>query len=251
MFDVAAQSYQRFMGRFSEPLADRFVLLGDVQAGQRVLDVGCGIGALTARLAAVVGEDAVAAVDPSAPFVNAVHARLPQVDLHRASAEDLPFPDGRFNAVLAQLVVHFMADPVVGLREMRRVAAPGAQVAACVWDHEGGTGPLSTFWSTVHDLDPDAPDESGLAGSREGHLSELFAEAGFADPEPSALTVTVPFATFEEWWEPFTLGVGPAGAYVADLAPDGVAELRERCRAVLPTPPFDVPATAWAVRARS
>ncbi|KAA1419762.1 methyltransferase domain-containing protein [Mumia zhuanghuii] len=250
-FDVAATSYQRFMGRFSEPLADEFVRLADLERGRRALDVGCGPGALTSRLAAVVGAASVAAVDPSAPFIAAVRARLPEVDVRRASAENLPFPDGTFDAVLAQLVVHFMADPVEGLREMRRVAAPYAWVAACVWDHEGGTGPLSPFWSAVHDVDPHAPDESGLAGSREGHLAELFAQAGFTDPETSVLTVAVPFSTFEEWWEPFTLGVGPAGAYVAGRDPAGVAAVRERCRARLPDAPFTLRASAWAARGRA
>jgi len=250
-FDVAATSYHRFMGRFSEPLADEFVRLGDIRAGHHVLDVGCGPGALTARLAAIVGEDAAAAVDPSASFVTALHARLPGVDVRRAAAESLPFSNDLFDAVLAQLVVHFMTDPVAGLREMRRVAAPDAPVAACVWDHEGGTGPLSAFWTAAHDVDPGAPDESGLAGTRQGHLVELFSRAGFAEPEPSTLTVAASFATFEDWWEPFTLGVGPAGAYVAGLDHDTVTRLRTRCRELLPGPPFDVPATAWAVRARA
>ncbi|MGH1563291.1 class I SAM-dependent methyltransferase [Mumia sp. DW29H23] len=250
-FDVAATSYQRFMGRFSEPLADAFVRLADLERGRRALDVGCGPGALTARLAAVVGEGAVAAVDPSEPFVRALHERLPAVDVHRAPAEDLPFSDGDFDAVLAQLVVHFMADPVAGLREMGRVAARDAWVAACVWDHEGGTGPLAAFWQAVHDVDPGAPDESGLAGTREGHLAELFSEAGFTRIDAGALTVEVAFPTFDAWWEPFTLGVGPAGSYVAGLDADGVAAVRESCRARLPDAPFTLTATAWTTRARA
>ena len=90
----------------------------------------------------------------------------------------MPFADAVFDAALAQLVVHFMADPVAGLREMGRVTRPGGVVAACVWDHAGGRGPLSGFWRAVLELDPRADDESGLAGVREGHLAQLFAEAG-------------------------------------------------------------------------
>ena len=100
---------------------------------------------------------------------------------------------------------------------MARVTRPGGTVAACVWDHAGGTGPLSLFWEAVHDVDPDADDESDLAGSRAGHLVELFEQAGLADVERGSVSVTLEFATFEEWWDPFTLGVGPAGAYVARL----------------------------------
>ncbi len=250
-FDVAAESYFRFMGRFAEPLADDFVTYAGVQAGQRALDVGCGPGALTARLVERLGVDAVAAVEPSAPFVEAARGRFPGLDVRSASAEQLPFGDDEFDAALAQLVVHFMQDPVAGLREMARVTRPGGTVAACVWDHAGGTGPLSPFWTGVHDVDPDAPDESHLAGSREGHLVELFEAAGLADVEPGTVSVTLHFATFEDWWEPFTLGVGPAGGYVAGLSATDRVAVQAACARHLPPPPFDLTATAWAARGRA
>ena len=176
-----------------------------------MLDVGCGPGALTAELVGRVGTDAVSAVDPSAPFVSAVRERLPGVNVHLAPAEALPFPDGTFDAALAQLVVHFMTDPVAGLREMGRVTRPGGAVGACVWDHAGGRGPLTSFWRAVRDLDPAATDESGLAGAREGHLAQLFAQAGLGGAEVTTLTVHVGYPSFGQWWEPYTLGVGPAG----------------------------------------
>jgi SAM-dependent methyltransferase len=248
-FDVAADAYFRFMGRFAEPLAAEFVAYAGVAEGQRVLDVGCGPGALTARLVDRVGVDAVSAVDPSAPFVEATGQRFPGIDVRNGSAEDLPYADDTFDAALAQLVVHFMADPVAGLREMARVTRPGGTVAACVWDHAGGTGPLSTFWRGVHDVDPGAPDESHLAGSREGHLVELFGQAGLSGVVPGTVSVTLHFATFEDWWEPFTLGVGPAGGYVAGLAPAEQDALRAACARHLPEAPFDVTASAWAARA--
>ena len=119
-----------------------------------MLDVGWGPGALTAELAGRLGPSAVAAVDPSESFVAAARERNPDVDVRQAAAESLPFADGTFDRTLAQLVVHFMADPVAGLREMRRVARVDGLVAACVWDHAGGTGPLSPFWDAVHALDP-------------------------------------------------------------------------------------------------
>jgi ubiquinone/menaquinone biosynthesis C-methylase UbiE len=117
-FEVSADAYGRFMGRFAEPLAVQFAALAGVSAGQRVLDVGCGPGALTAELARRLGPESVSAVDPSESFVAALRERLPAVEVARASAATLPFPDGGFDAVLAQLVVHFMADPVAGLTEM-------------------------------------------------------------------------------------------------------------------------------------
>jgi SAM-dependent methyltransferase len=176
---------------------------------------------------------------------------LPEVDVRRSAAEQLPFPDGAFDAALAQLVVHFMTDPVAGLREMGRVTRPGGVVAACVWDHAGGRGPLSVFWQAVRQLDPAAHDESDLAGAREGHLATLFAQAGLDRTQVTTLTVQVRRASFADWWEPFTLGVGPAGAYVASLAPDRRAALAEQCRQLLPAGPVEISATAWAAVSRT
>jgi SAM-dependent methyltransferase len=247
-FDVSADAYQRFMGQYSEPLAKRFADLPGVRAGQRVLDVGCGPGALTAEL--VNRAAVVSAVEPSASFAAAVRARLPGVDVRQCPAEQLPFPDDAFDVAMAQLVVHFMADPVLGLREMARVSRPGGAVCACVWDHAGARGPLAAFWSAVRELDPAADDESGLAGVREGHLASLFAQAGLSRVQVTTLTVEVRHASFEQWWEPFTLGVGPAGAYVASLPPDHRSALRDQCRRHLPAGPVGISAAAWAVTAR-
>ena len=132
---------------------------------------------------------------------------------------------------------------------MHRVTREGGLAAACVWDHAGGTGPLSPFWDAVRAADPGARDESGLAGSREGHLTRLFQDAGFTEVEEVPLAVRVEHETFDEWWEPFTFGVGPAGGYVAALAEDGRDALRERCRASLGDGPFTVSARAWSARA--
>ena len=247
-FDVAADAYDAFMGRYSRLLAPRFAEFGGVRSGHRALDVGCGPGALTEELVARVGPDAVAAVDPSEPFVAAARARYPGVDVREAAAEALPFPDQSFDVALAQLVVHFMTDPLAGLTEMRRVARSGGVVAACVWDHAGGNGPLGLFWQAARELDPAVHDESRLAGAREGHLAELFATAGLRDIRSAILVADRGHETFDEWWEPFTQGVGPAGVYVAKLDPERQAGLRERCRALLPEAPFVVIARAWAAR---
>jgi SAM-dependent methyltransferase len=216
-----------------------------------VLDVGCGPGALTGELVRRVGAECVVAVDPSEPFVEAVRERNPGVDARRAPAEALPFADGAFDAALAQLVVHFMTDPVAGLREMSRVTEPDGVVAACVWDHHGGGSPLSPFWSAVAELEPGADTEAGMAGTRQGHLGELFREAGLAEVDESALEVGVEFDQFDDWWAPFELGVGPAGAYVAGLDDDRREELREHCRTQLGAPPFTVTGRAWAARSGS
>jgi SAM-dependent methyltransferase len=250
-FNVAAEAYDRFMGAWSGPLSRPFADFAGVQPGMRTLDVGCGPGSLTAELVARVGADHVAAVDPSEPFVTAARARTPRVDVRRATAEALPHPDGCFDAALAQLVVHFMADPVAGLREMARVTRPGGVVAACVWDHATGRGPLNVFWRAVHALDPAAPDESSLAGAREGHLVALFGQAGLREVVGGEVSVSRRFARFDDWWTPFTLGVGPAGAYVAKLDADRRELLRTHCEALLPQGPFEMTAVAWAARGTS
>jgi SAM-dependent methyltransferase len=250
-FEVGAGAYGAFMGRYSEPLAGEFADWAGVRAGQRALDVGCGPGALTARLVERLGAEAVAAIDPSESFVAAARERCPGVDVRRGTAEQLPYPDGGVDVALAQLVVHFMADPVGGLAEMRRVTRAGGVVAACVWDFASGSGPLSTFWAVVGELDPAAEDEADRAGAREGHLAELFRTAGLADVESGVLAVSVPYGSVDEWWEPYTLGVGPAGDYVARLDEAGRAALKQRCAQRLPDGPFEVRASAWAARAHA
>jgi hypothetical protein len=142
----------------------------------------------------------------------------------------------------------FMKDPLVGLREMARVTSQGGVVAACVWDHDGGGGPLSLFWAAVGALDPGVEGEAQLAGAREGHLAELFREAGLASIADTCLSITVTHPSFEDWWEPFTFGVGPAGSYVVALDATSQIRLRDRCRAMLPSAPFTLKARAWAAR---
>ncbi len=141
-----------------------------------------------------------------------------------------------------------MSDPVAGLREMARVTREQGVVAACVWDLAGGAAPLSLFWEAAHELDPDVDDESQMAGAREGHLEELFQEAGLHEIEATALSNTVEHPSFEDWWEPYTLGVGPAGGYAAGLEPEQQAQLRELCREKLPEAPFNLTFRAWAAR---
>ncbi len=178
MFDVAATAYDGFMGRWSRLLAPPFAEAAGVAPGMRVLDIGCGTGALTAELVRRLGASSVVAVDPSPSFVAAAASRFPDIEVRQASAEQLPFADDSFDAALAQLVVHFMADAVAGVAEMRRVTRPGGVVAACVWDYGGERGPLGVFWDAARAVRLDVAGESRLAGTREGQLVELLEAAG-------------------------------------------------------------------------
>jgi ubiquinone/menaquinone biosynthesis C-methylase UbiE len=247
-FAVTAEAYDRFMGVHSRQLSPQLVDLARLSPDARVLDVGCGPGALTTELVARLRTGSVAAVDPSESFVLAARERHPGVDVRRASAEALPFADGAFDAALAQLVVHFMTDPVAGLREMARVTRPGGVVAACVWDHAGERTPISTFWRASHDLGLRTQDESALAGAREGHLVELLKKSGLRHVEEAVLLARVKYSSFHGWWEPITLGVGPAGARYMAASPDERARLRKRCQELLPQTSFELVSFAWAAR---
>jgi SAM-dependent methyltransferase len=247
-FNVAAEAYDSYMGRYSRLLAGPFADFAGIASGSRALDVGSGPGALVEELVRRLGAAAVSAVDPSPPFVAAARQRHPEVEVLEASAEALPFEGDAFDVALAQLVVHFMTDPLAGLAEMRRVTRAGGMVAACVWDFTEGHGPLEPFWRAVRDLDPGVDDESHRAGARRGHLEELFTAAGLREVEGGELWIEAEHASFDEWWTPFEAGVGPGGRHLATLGTEERARLRERARRYVPDGSFSLRARAWAAR---
>jgi SAM-dependent methyltransferase len=108
------------------------VAAAGISEGDRVLDVGCGPGALTAAVAEIVGTDRTSAVDPSEPFVEMCRHRVPGADVRVATAEELPDFDAPFDVVMSQLVVNFMSDAHKGVSEMARVLAQAPRLAAQV-----------------------------------------------------------------------------------------------------------------------
>jgi ubiquinone/menaquinone biosynthesis C-methylase UbiE len=248
-FAAPAEAYDRYMGRWSRRLAPLLADFAGVKDGMRVLDVGCGPGSLTEHLAERVGARQVHAVDPSEQFVQACAARVPRAEVAVASAEQLPWADGVMDVVLSQLVVNFLPDPPAGVREMGRVARRGV-VAGCVWDYER-MGMLRPFWDAALALDPEAPAEHlVMRFAKPPELRDLWLEAGLEDVETSVFEVEEHYASFEEWWEPFTAGVGPGGGYCAALEPAAREALREECRRRLGEPggAFRLQAAASAVR---
>jgi ubiquinone/menaquinone biosynthesis C-methylase UbiE len=247
-FDVAADGYDRFMGRYSVLLSPQLADLAGVEAGQRALDVGCGTGMLTAELAVRLGPGAVAAIDPSESFVTAMRERHPDVDVRHGTAEQLPFADATFDVALAQLVVAFMTDAAAGVRDMVRVTRPGGVVALSMWDLAGGRAPISPFWKAALALDPTATRERPLVGGREGEIVSLLADAGLAEITQTELSATIEHPTLDDWWRPFAHGGGPVGTYIRTLDADRRAALREGCRDLLGDGPFALQTWAWAAR---
>lgn len=248
-FHTSGAAYDAFMGRYSRPLAVEFADLAGVRSGQQALDVGCGPGALTRVFVERLGAAAVAACDPSAPFVEECAREFPGADVRMAPAEELPFEDDRFDAAAAQLVLHFVSRPEVAATEMRRVVRAGGTIAACVWDFDGGMEMLRRFWDAALTLDPAAPDQSRTARfGRAGEITDLFAEAGLVDATEHTISVAVTYRDFDELWSGFLLGVGSAGTYCASLPLERRDALRDELLVGLGsvTGPFELSAIARA-----
>jgi SAM-dependent methyltransferase len=248
-FTAAAEKYDRFMGRYTRTLAPELADAAGIAGDMKVLDVGCGPGGLTAVLADRVGEANVAAIDPAPQFAAACHERHPQADVREGVAEELPWEDDAFDATLSSLVIAFMRDPDRGVREMARVTRPGGTVAACMWDLTGGgMTMLRTFWRAARTVDPNVSGERHRPGVAEGDIAERFRRVGLEDVVEGGLQASADYTSFEDLWEPFTYAVGPAGQYLMSLPPDRQAQLREACRAALPSGPFTLAARAWYAR---
>jgi ubiquinone/menaquinone biosynthesis C-methylase UbiE len=247
-FETAPESYDRFMGRFSRRLAPLFADFAGVDAGMAVLDVGCGPGALTEELARRLGGDRVAAADPSEPFVEGCRRRVPEADVRLAPAEQLPWDDDRFDAALSQLAVNFMADAPAAARELGRVLRPGGTAAACTWEQDG-MQMLTSFWDAAKAVAPDAPKGEQAARYRsEEELRGLWRDAGFGEVVSAKLEVSFTYERFEDFWQPYTAGVGPAGAFLVGLPEETREAIREEARRRMGDGPFELRGIACAVR---
>ncbi len=253
-FEVSGDAYDRLIGRYSGMLATRFCDAAGVSAGQTTLDVGCGPGALTSELVSRVGAASVTAIDPSHAFVAECRRRHPDVDVRTGSAESLAYPDASFDAVLSQLVLHFVGDPESAAAEMRRVLRQGGVVGACVWDFTGGMRLLRTFWLAAVAIDPGAPAETTVRRfGADGDAASLFRAAGFRDVVAGAIDVEATYTGVDDLWSGFTNGVGPIGQYVATLSADHRAAIRAEMARRLGNPlgPFVLSARAWYATGRS
>ena len=253
MFRAPAAAYDRFVGRYGPSLAPALIDFAGVPPGARALDVGCGPGALAAALVDGLGGANVAAVDSSAPFVEACRERLPGADVRECGAEALPFEGGTFDVVLSQRVVNFLADPEGGVREMARVTRAGGTVAACVWDYAGEMTLLRAFWDAAREVEPEraATADEGVVmpWCGDGELAELWTAAGLGSVRFGALTAAATYENFDDLWAPLPTGIGPAGAFCASMAEGGQLAVRDALRRRLGVGdgPFELTARAWAV----
>jgi ubiquinone/menaquinone biosynthesis C-methylase UbiE len=250
-FSVGGEKYDRFMGRYSRQLAPLFADFAGVSAGMTAVDVGCGPGALTGVLVERLGAENVAGADPSEPFVAAAREAAPGADVRQAPGEQLPWEDDSFDAALSQLAVNFMRDADAGVGEMRRVVRPGGVVSACTWALEGGNEMLDRFWAAAGTLDSQAPDEGPAMRYRTfAEQEELWGRAGLDDIRTDSLRVEYTYSDFDDMWEPFTDGVGPAGQYLVALEPDRQEALRAATFSEVgePSGRFTLRGTACAVR---
>ena len=246
--------YERFIGRWSRRVAPRFLAWLDLPAGRRWLDVGCGTGALCEAILDTCAPASLVGVEPSSGFLALAKERLGErATFAIGDATSLPLDDGDRDAVVSGLVLNFVPNVSAALDELLRVTASGGTVAAYVWDYADGMELLRRFWDTAVALDPSAA--SLHEGTRfplcsDTALRRAFETAGLADVATAPLDQPAAFSDFDDYWEPFLGGQGPAPAYVASLPPERRELLRDTLRASLAPAGggFSLGARAWAVR---
>jgi ubiquinone/menaquinone biosynthesis C-methylase UbiE len=245
-FEVAGSRYDNFMGRFTAPLAPLLADAAGVREGEglSVVDVGCGPGGLTAELAARVGDERVAAIDPSPPFVEACRARVPGADVRVGGAEALPWPDDAFDACLSSLVLGFLQDPLQGMREMARVTRSGGRVAVCYWDIPRQEL-LMLGHGAVAEARRDVAPVFTAVGSEQGQIAAIMREVGLSVEQDGELTVEASYAGFDDLWDSIVGGAGPLIDSLQSMSDDEVETAREVVRSKVPDGPFTLSAVAW------
>jgi SAM-dependent methyltransferase len=248
--------YESYVGRWSRRVAEEFIGWLGVPPGRSWVDVGCGTGALTDSITAHAAPASVVAVDRSADFV--AHASAAVGDRRVAflvgDAASLPLTGARADAVVSGLVLNFLPDPGAAIAELRRVTRPGGTVAAYVWDYADGMQPIRAFWDAAIELAPSARDVDEAVRFPLCHpdrLTDLFAGSGLSEVSARSIDAEAAFRDFDDYWQPFLSGVGPAPGYCAALPADQREALRARLLARLSpsgSGPIAMTTRAFAIR---
>lgn len=244
------------MGRWSRPVAERFLLWLAQKPGSRWLDVGCGTGVLSGSILAQGGPSFVAGLDFSPQFVAYALKRFAgeRAAFFVGDAGSLPFVSGHFDAAVSAIALNFFPQPGTAVGEMARVVRPGGQVAVYVWDYAEGMEMLRFFWDTAVALDAAAGElDEGrrFPLCRPEPLVGLFEGAGLSDVRVEAIEVQTRFDDFEDYWRPLLGGVGPVPGCIAGLDADARRALKEGLCDRLPVTregSINLTARAWAVR---
>ena len=248
--------YEQYVGRWSRRVAPLFLAWLNIPAGRRWLDLGCGTGALCAAILDRCSPSSVVGVEPSEGFLRTASVNVGgRAVLHQGSATEIPLDDSSVHVAVSGLVLNFVPDPRVALVEMARVTGSGGTVAAYVWDYAGKMELMRIFWDTAVELNPDAArmDEGvRFPLCRPEVLMELFASAGLQEAEVTAIDIPTPFVSFDDYWQPFLGGQGPAPAYAMSLGETARTRLRDHIRDRVPVEAdgsISLTARAWGVRA--
>jgi SAM-dependent methyltransferase len=250
--------YEQVMGRWSRRLAEPFLDFVGAAAGERVLDVGCGTGSLAFALAQRCATGAIAGVDFSPVYIAHANARNrdPAITFQVGDACALQFPDKSFDRVLSLLLLHFVPNAGQAIAEMRRVARPGAVVGAAVWDVRGGFIANRLFYDTAAALDARANAARARnytrPMTRPGELASGWRSAGLTHVVETSLSIRMEFASFDDYWDPYTGQDGPGAAYIMTLSDAERVRLRDAVRLAYLDGEADGPrsysAMAWAVK---
>jgi SAM-dependent methyltransferase len=253
---AASAGYERFMGRWSRILAPHFIAFAGVKNGDRVLDVGTGTGSVAATVEASIPVSEIVGIDPSAGFIAHAqkNAKSTRARFEVGDAQALKFNDASFDRTLSLLVMNFVPDHNKAIGEMRRVTRAQGVVSACVWDYDAGMQMLRFFWDEAIALDPaiEPKDERHMKLSRQGQLGDLWKKAGLINIKEEFLVIDQAYLSFDDYWDSFTRGAGPGGAFVVSLSQDRRQQLEARMRKRLlgdrQDGPFTLKAKAWCVR---
>lgn len=247
--------YEQYVGRWSRRVAPLFTSWLQIPAGRSWLDVGCGTGALCATIVDNCSPSSVAGVEPSDGFLETAQENLAgRASIQQGTASAIPLGDASVDVVVSGLVLNFIPDLQAALAEMARVTRSGGTLGAYVWDYAGKMELMRYFWDATVELDPGAASlDEGVRFPlcRPDALVAQFASAGLV-ADVTAIDVPTPFASFEDYWQPFLGGQGPAPAYAMSLDEDARSRLRDRIKTRLPRRDdgsISLTARAWAVRA--